>query len=83
LTKILDISVEKALPFHIWFHLWNFGERKESVLRRIKDLFVPFLGYANERQENGALSFETMLSAAQKVEKSVMAMHEAQNRCAR
>jgi hypothetical protein len=67
LKKILDISIEKRLPFHIWFHFWNFGEDKESISKSIKNLFVPFLSYAKEKQENGALTFETMLSAAQKV----------------
>jgi peptidoglycan/xylan/chitin deacetylase (PgdA/CDA1 family) len=70
LKKILDISIEKRLPFHVWFHSWNFGEEKKSASKSIKNLFVPFLHYAKEKQENGILTFDTMLSATQKVEKS-------------
>jgi hypothetical protein len=67
LKKILDISIEKRLPFHIWFHFWNFGEDEKSISKSIKNLFVPFLYYAKEKQENGILTFETMLSATQNV----------------
>jgi hypothetical protein len=67
LKKILDISVEKKLPFHMWFHFWNFGEDEKSVSKSIKRLFVPLLSYAKEKEENGDLTFETMLSAAQNV----------------
>jgi hypothetical protein len=70
LKKLLDISIEKRLPFHAWFHFWNFGEDKKSVSKSMKNLFVPFLHYAKEKQENGILTFETMLSATEKVEKS-------------
>jgi hypothetical protein len=70
LKRILDISVKKRSPFHVWFHSWNFGEDKESVSRSIKNLFVPFLKYAKEKQEEGTLTFDTMLSAAQKVEQA-------------
>lgn len=67
LKKILNISIGKKLPFHMWFHFWNFGEDEKSISRTIKNLFVPFLYYAKEKQENGILTFETMLSAAQNV----------------
>jgi peptidoglycan/xylan/chitin deacetylase (PgdA/CDA1 family) len=67
LKKILDISVEKKSPFHIWFHLWNFGEDMKSISKSIKTLFVPLLQYAKEKEENGILTFETMLSATEKM----------------
>jgi hypothetical protein len=67
LKKMLDISIEKRLPFHIWFHFWNFGEDKNPVSKSIKNLFVPLLNYAKEREENGILAFETMLSAAKQI----------------
>jgi peptidoglycan/xylan/chitin deacetylase (PgdA/CDA1 family) len=70
LKKILDISIEKRLPFHVWFHSWNFGEEEKSVSKSVKNVFVPFLHYAKEKQENGILTFDTMLSATQKVEKT-------------
>jgi len=68
LKKILDISIAKKLPFHVWLHLWNFGETKELVRRTINKVFFPLLKYAKKKEKNGMLSFETMLSAAKKVE---------------
>jgi hypothetical protein len=68
LRKILDISTAAKLPFHLWFHLWNFGEGKD-IQRSIEDIFLPLLDYAKKKEENGMLTFETMLSAAERVEK--------------
>ena len=68
LKKILDISTTKKLPFHIWFHLWNFGETKESIQRTINKVFIPLFKYAKKKEKNGMVTFETMLSAAKKVE---------------
>jgi peptidoglycan/xylan/chitin deacetylase (PgdA/CDA1 family) len=68
LKKIIDIAVARKLPFHMWFHLWNFGETNESIQRSIKKLFFPLLNYAKKKEKNGDLTFETMLSAAERVE---------------
>jgi len=64
--RILDISVMKKLPFHVWFHLWNFGETKKSIENSINKLFFPLLNYAKKIEEMGLLTFETMLSATEK-----------------
>jgi hypothetical protein len=69
LKKILDISIGNRSPLHMWFHFWTFGEDEKSVSKTIKNLFVPLLCYAKEKQEKGILTFETMLSASQKVER--------------
>jgi len=63
LTKILDISIDRKVPFHIWFHFWNFGKDKDSISRKIKNSFSPFLHYANKKKKNGLLTIETMNSA--------------------
>jgi hypothetical protein len=63
LKKILDISTAKRLPFHVWFHLWNFGGTSESIQRSIEKVFFPLFKYAKRKEESGILSFETMLSA--------------------
>jgi peptidoglycan/xylan/chitin deacetylase (PgdA/CDA1 family) len=68
LKKILDIAIAKKLPFHIWFHLWNFGETKESIQRTINNVFIPLFKYAKKNERNGVLTLETMLSATEKVE---------------
>lgn len=69
LAKILDVSIAKKLPFHVWFHLWNLGETKEAVQKTIEKVFSPFLRYAKKKEMNNEVSFETMLSAALKVER--------------
>jgi peptidoglycan/xylan/chitin deacetylase (PgdA/CDA1 family) len=69
LKKILDLAVAKKLPFHIWFHLWNFGETKGSIHRTVNRVFYPLLKYAKKKENNGLLDVETMLSATEKTEK--------------
>ena len=69
LKKIVDIAISKKLPFHIWFHLWNFGEANKSIQKSIKNMLIPLLDYAKKKERSGELTFETMLSAAEKVEK--------------
>jgi hypothetical protein len=68
LRKILDISIARKLPFHVWFHLWNFGETEEAMQKVIKKVLTPFLCYARRKEREDVLNFETMLSAALKVE---------------
>ena len=68
LKKIINICIAKKLPFHVWFHLWNFGKRKESIHRNINKLFFPLFEYAQQKVKVGTLMFETMSSAAEKVE---------------
>ena len=69
MKKILDIAIKRRLPFHIWFHLWNLGETNESIQTNIKNVLFPLLSYAKKKEKNGELTFETMLSAAEAVEK--------------
>jgi peptidoglycan/xylan/chitin deacetylase (PgdA/CDA1 family) len=69
LKKILDLAIAKKLPFHIWFHLWNFGETKRSIRRTINKVFYPLLNYARKKEKSGLLDVETMLSATEKVKK--------------
>jgi len=68
LKKILDLAIAKKLPFHIWFHLWNFGETKGSINRTINRVFSPLLKYVKKKQKSGLLDVETMLSATGRVE---------------
>jgi hypothetical protein len=66
--KILDIAIAKKLPFHIWFHLWNFGKEERILQKNIAKVFVPLLDYAKRKAKKDVLTFETMLSAAEKAE---------------
>ena len=68
LKQILDIAISKKLPFHVWFHLWNLGEKREPIQRSISKVFFPLLKYAKKKERSGVLTFETMLSAAEKFE---------------
>jgi hypothetical protein len=70
LKKLLDIAVAKRSPFHIWFHLWNFGYNTESVQRSVKRAVFPLLQYAEEKVNTGVLTFETMFSVVEKIERS-------------
>jgi len=69
LKKILDLATVKKLPFHIWFHLWNFGKTKGSINRTVNKVFFPLLKYVKKKERSGLLDVETMLSATDKVKK--------------
>jgi peptidoglycan/xylan/chitin deacetylase (PgdA/CDA1 family) len=71
LQKMLDVSIAKKLPFHVWLHLWQFGETEEAVHKTIEKIFFPFLSYAKRKEDRDVVSFETMLSAALKVESNL------------
>ena len=68
LEKILDLAIAKKAPLHLWFHLWNFGSTDKQIERYIKNVLSPLLKYANRKEKNRLLTFETMLSASQKAE---------------
>lgn len=68
LEKIINICTRHRLPLHFWFHLWNFGETKESMQRSIGKILFPLLNFAERKVKTGALTFETMLSAARKAD---------------
>ena len=68
LEKILDIAVIKKAPLHLWFHLWNFGKTKKSLQRSINRIIFSLLKYAKEKVDCGVLTFETMFSAAKRIE---------------
>jgi len=68
LKKILDICVHKKLPFHVWFHLWDFGQERRLIQKAIRRIFFPFLGYAKGKANEAELTFETMLSAIERAQ---------------
>lgn len=67
LKSILDISISRKLPFHVWFHPWSFGEKPDSMQAIINKVFSPLLKYATKKAKEGLLTFETMLSAAEEI----------------
>jgi len=70
LTKILDLCLSRRLPFHIWFHLWNFGNTRDSIQKKLTSYFQPILQYARLKALEGTLSIETMSSAVKAVKVS-------------
>jgi len=69
LKGTIDISIKNKLPFHVWFHPWNFGKTQESIQRNIGKVFYPLFRYAKEKEKNGVITFETMLSITEKLER--------------
>jgi len=67
MMKLLDIAVAERAPFHVWFHLWNFGRDVDSIRKSVKRSVLPLLLYAKEKENLGVLTFETMLSVVEKI----------------
>ena len=68
IEKIIDLAIKNSLPFHVWFHPWSLGKKKRAISTKIKKLFFPIFKYAKSKEEKSLLEFETMLSAAEKME---------------
>lgn len=68
LKRILDISTERRLPMHLWFHVRDFGKECSEIKRNAERVFLPLLEYAGRKERDGVLTFETMLSAARKAQ---------------
>lgn len=60
--KMFNISIKKQLPFHIWFHLWNFGNTPKMIKNNISKFFYPLLKYVKERENNGLVLSKDMFS---------------------
>jgi hypothetical protein len=67
LRKIFELSIGRKTPLHIWFHLWNFGDKQADVAEYITKTFVPFLKQAQKKFDEGVLSLDTMNSIADSV----------------
>ena len=66
--KIIDFATRNRLPFHIWFHPWNLGREKKLVSKKINKFFFPIFEYAKSKEKKSLLKFETMVSAAEKMQ---------------
>jgi hypothetical protein len=69
IEKTIDISIARKLPFHVWFHLWNFGQEEGLIRQNVERLLVPILKYSKAKEKNGLPTVDTMVSAAEKAEK--------------
>ncbi len=64
--RTVDICARRKLPFHIWFHPRDIGDKEEQAKRYIERMLAPLLRHAKRKERVGALTFETMLSAVNK-----------------
>jgi len=67
--KILSIAIKHKAPLHVWFHPGDFGNSLEAINKRIRKVLIPFIKYAEEKQKQGVLRFETMRSLAELTQK--------------
>jgi len=67
--KILNIAIAKRLPCHVWLHSWNFGKETRHIRRNINNILIPLLSHGKRKEKMGMLTFETMLSASEKIAK--------------
>lgn len=67
MKKIMTIAIEKKLPFHVWFHPWNLGPDRKSILNRLGRTFFPLFTYAKSEEKKGKIVIETMASAVEKI----------------
>jgi hypothetical protein len=71
LERILDISITQRLPFHMWFHLWSFGQNQHEIGESVDRIFRPLFRYAQKKVQEGNLTFETMLSATYRTKENL------------
>lgn len=71
LKKMLDLSISKRAPFHLWFHPMDFGRSKSDTKKNIRRVLYPFLSYAKTKEKSGLLVFETMSSIAKQLPRSI------------
>ncbi len=67
LKNSMKIAINKKRPFHLWFHMWNFGINKEQTKKYVTSVLEPFLKAAKIKEDNGLINFETMSSSIQYV----------------
>jgi peptidoglycan/xylan/chitin deacetylase (PgdA/CDA1 family) len=69
LKKMLDLSISKRAPFHMWFHPLDFGPDIQNVERNISRTLQPFFSYAKTKEKDGLLAFHTMLSVVEQLQR--------------
>jgi peptidoglycan/xylan/chitin deacetylase (PgdA/CDA1 family) len=72
LIKMLDLSVSKRAPFHLWFHPRDFGPDSRDVWKNVRRTLQPFFNYAKDKEKKGVLAFHTMLSLTEQLRSSMV-----------
>jgi peptidoglycan/xylan/chitin deacetylase (PgdA/CDA1 family) len=71
LKKLLDLSISKGAPFHLWFHPLDFGPNKGDVEKNLYQILYPFFKYATAKEKTGLLALHTMLSITKQLRRGV------------
>ena len=65
INKMVDVSIKRKAPFHIWFHPCDLGKNAQSIRTRISRTLHPILTHIQKKRREGELSIETMYSAVE------------------
>lgn len=71
LKKMLDLSISKKIPFHLWFHPLDFGPNEGDVKKNLRRTLYPFFKYAIAKERAGLLAFHTMSSITKQLRHSL------------
>jgi len=62
LMKLLDVSIARKLPLHIWFHPKDLGTNRKEMETSLVQTYRPFFEYARKKQQSNLVQFETVSS---------------------
>jgi hypothetical protein len=68
LKKIIDISVKRRVPCHLWLHPSDLGQNELAIRTSLERFLLPVLSYAKKKEKEGRLRFETMTSVVDTLE---------------
>jgi peptidoglycan/xylan/chitin deacetylase (PgdA/CDA1 family) len=70
LSKLLDVTIKRKLPFHVWFHPKDLGNTNAEMEKSIQRVYRPFFKKARDNQKMSLLRIETMSSVVEMMERT-------------
>ena len=70
INRMVDMSIVRRSPFHVWFHPSDFGDDAQSIQKKMAQTLQPLLAYARKKNQTGELALETMYSVIEKLERA-------------
>lgn len=67
LRRVVDISLQRKLPAHLWFHPWNFGSNSSDVRKHVDNVLSPLLAHIRRLDDEGRIAVSTMKGIAEHV----------------
>jgi len=67
LIKVVDISVRRNLPGHLWFHSWNFGSNASEVKKHVGKVLCPLLAHIRALEDQGRITTSNMKGIAEHI----------------